>query len=103
MDLVTDCCRIRRFQHGDLEVLVKYANENGFGVIIDTSQPWPQGPVVWWGQAVDVTKPVVEAFNAQSGVPAPATTGAAPKPGTTRPAGTAPVKPAPTKPAEPPK
>jgi outer membrane protein len=85
-------------------VLVKYANENGFGVIIDTSQPWPQGPVVWWGQAVDVTKPVVEAFNAQSGVPAPATTGAAPKPGTTRPAGTAPVKPAPTtKPTEPPK
>jgi outer membrane protein len=85
-------------------VLVKYANENGFGVIIDTSQPWPQGPVVWWGAAVDVTKPVVEAFNAQSGVPAPATTGGAAKPATTRPAGTAPTKPAPsTKPTEPPK
>jgi outer membrane protein len=84
-------------------VLVKYANENGFGVIIDTSQPWPQGPVVWWGAAVDVTKPVVEAFNAQSGVPAPATTGGAAKPAT-RPAGTAPAKPAPaSKPTEPPK
>ena len=65
-------------------VLVKYANENGFGVIIDTSQPWPQGPVVWWGEAVDVTKPVVEAYNAQSGVPAPAATGAATKPAAPR-------------------
>jgi outer membrane protein len=54
-------------------VLVKYAADNGFGVIIDTSQPWPQGPVVWWGEAVDVTKPIVDAYNAQSGVPAPTT------------------------------
>jgi len=66
-------------------VLVKYANENGFGVIIDTSQPWPQGPVVWWGEAVDVTKPVVEAYNSQSGVPAPAATAPAAKPAATRP------------------
>ena len=41
-------------------VLIKYASDNGFGVIIDTSQPWPQSPVVWWGEAVDVTKPVVD-------------------------------------------
>jgi len=61
-------------------VLIKYAADNGFGVIMDTSQPWPQSPVVWWGEAVDVTKPVVDLYNAQSGVPAPATTGAAPKP-----------------------
>jgi outer membrane protein len=53
-------------------VLVKYANENGFGVIVDTSQPWPQSPIVWWGDGLDVTKPVVDAYNAQSGVPAPA-------------------------------
>jgi outer membrane protein len=83
-------------------VLVKYANENGFGVIIDTSQPWPQSPVVWWGEGLDCTKAVVDAYNTQSGVPAPATTGAAPKPAATRPAGTTATKPATqAKPADP--
>jgi len=52
-------------------VIVKYATDNGFGMILDTSQPWPQGPVVWYGQAVDITQPVVEAYNVKSGVPAP--------------------------------
>lgn len=75
-------------------VIVKYSGENGFGVIIDTSQPWPQGPVVWYGQSVDITQPVVEAYNVQSGVPAP-------PPGTgARPAGAKPTTPA-TKPAAP--
>jgi len=60
-------------------VIVKYSGDNGFGVIIDTSQPWPQGPVVWYGQAVDITQPVVEAYNVQSGVAAPpAATGTKP-------------------------
>jgi outer membrane protein len=84
-------------------VLIKYAADNGFGMIMDTSQPWPQSPVVWWGEAVDVTKPVVDLYNAQSGVPAPATTGAAPKPTGAKAPGTA-TKPATTtKPADPPK
>ena len=81
-------------------VLIKYAADNGFGVIMDTSQPWPQSPVVWWGEAVDVTKPVVDLYNAQSGVPAPATSSAPPKPAGTRPAVT-PTKPAATKPDQP--
>jgi outer membrane protein len=85
-------------------VIVKYASDNGFGVIIDTSQPWPQGPVVWYGQAVDITQPVVEAYNIKSGVPAPPPTSAgASKPaGATRPAttpATKPVTPPATKPA----
>lgn len=80
-------------------LLVKYAGDNGFGVIMDTSNPWPNGPVLWAGPSVDITKPVVDAYNAQSGVPAPAAT--TPKPTTTKPAGTV-TKPA-TKPAEPPK
>jgi len=86
-------------------VLIKYASDNGFGVIIDTSQPWPQSPVVWWGEAVDVTKPVVDVYNAQSGVaPPPASSGAAPKAAPSKPAGTT-AKPTtpPVKPAEPPK
>ena len=81
-------------------VLIKYAADNGFGVIMDTSQPWPQSPVVWWGEAVDVTKPVVDLYNAQSGVPAPASSGAAPKPAGTKPAVTS-TKPATTKPDQP--
>jgi outer membrane protein len=65
-------------------LVVKYASENGYGMILDTSQQWPRGPVIWYGPAVDITQPIVEAYNAQSGVPAPAAGGA----------GTKPVKPA---------
>lgn len=79
-------------------VIVKYASENGFGVIIDTSQPWPQGPVVWYGQSVDITEPVVLAYNQVSGVPAPAGGGAPAKPASTlRPGAPTPSKPATTK------
>jgi len=83
-------------------VLIKYANDNGFGVIMDTSQPWPQSPVVWWRDVVDVTKPVVDVYNAQSGVPAPASTTAAPRPAANKPLTTAP-KSAPVKPSDQPK
>jgi outer membrane protein len=60
-------------------LLVKYAADQGFGVIIDTSNPWPNGPVLWAGPAVDITRPIVELYNAQSGVAAPA-----PRPAGTR-------------------
>jgi outer membrane protein len=85
-------------------VLIKYATDNGFGMIVDTSQPWPQSPVVWWGESVDVTKPVVDVYNSQSGVAPPPSTGAAKPAGAARPAGTG-TKPTtpPVKPAEPPK
>jgi outer membrane protein len=53
-------------------ILVKYAADNGYGLIMDTSKPWPDGPVVWAGQTVDITKGVIDAYNAQSGVAAPA-------------------------------
>ncbi len=82
-------------------MLVKYAAENGFGVIIDTSQPWPNGPVLWSGPAVDITRPIVELYNAQSGVPAPARPAGAKPAGTTRPATTTPTKPATTAPKAP--
>jgi outer membrane protein len=52
-------------------VIVKYAGDNGYGMIIDTSNPWPNGPVLWSGAAVDITKPVVDTYNTQSGVAAP--------------------------------
>jgi len=84
-------------------LIVKYAQENGFGVIVDTSKVWPQSPVLWWAEKVDITKPIVDAYNVQSGVPAPPPAGTA-KPATTKPApGAGAAKPPAQKPAEPPK
>lgn len=76
-------------------VIVKYATENGYGMIIDTSQnnQWPQGPILWHGPALDITKPVVDAYNAQSGIapPPPRSGGTTPAPGTGKPAVTKPA------------
>jgi outer membrane protein len=52
-------------------VMVKYAADNGFGLLLDTTKQWPDGQVIWAGQTVDITRAVVDAYNAQSGVPAP--------------------------------
>lgn len=89
-------------------MIVKYAGDNGYGIIIDTSQQWPRGPVIWYGQAVDITQPIVEAYNVQSGVPAPAAGSAAAKPvkpgspGATKPATSPAAKPATPPPTKPP-
>jgi outer membrane protein len=83
-------------------MIVKYSEDNGFGIIVDTSKPWPQSNVLWWGQAIDITKAVVDAYNVQSGVAAPPAAGA----GTTTPKAApkaTPAKPATPKPTEPPK
>jgi len=82
--------------------IVKYAQENSLGMIVDVSNPWPQSPVLWADGGVDITKNVVDVYNAQSGVPAPAA-GAAPKSAGTKPAGTTTPKPTTPKPTEPPK
>jgi outer membrane protein len=79
-------------------MLVKYAGDNGFGVIMDTSNPWPNGPVLWAGPAVDITKPVVDNYNAQSGVPAPAPGAATKRPAGSASGATKPAAPAATKP-----
>jgi outer membrane protein len=65
-------------------MIVKYAQENGFGMIIDTSKPWPQSPVLIAGEGLDITKPVVDIYNAQSGVPAPSASGPASRPAAPR-------------------
>jgi Skp family chaperone for outer membrane proteins len=52
-------------------VMVKYAADNGFGLLLDTTKQWPDGQVIWAGQTVDITRAVVDSYNAQSGVPAP--------------------------------
>lgn len=70
-------------------MIVQYAKENGFGMIVDTSKPWPQSPILVAGEGVDITKQVVDLYNAQSGVPAPTASGAS-KPAPRSPASTTP-------------
>ena len=53
-------------------VIDRFAKDNQFSLLIDVSQPWPQGQVLWFGSNADVTKQVVDLYNAQSGVAAPA-------------------------------
>jgi len=74
-----------------MEVLDKYAKDNGYTMILDVSNP--QSPVLWAGASSDVTKAIVDAYNTQSGVAAPPTTS---RPSASaKPAGTG-VKPAAT-------
>jgi outer membrane protein len=63
-------------------VIQKYVTDNGYGLLLDTSQAWPRGNVIVSGPSMDITQAVVEAYNTMSGVAAPA-------------AGTTPAKPAP--------
>jgi outer membrane protein len=79
--------------------IVKYAQDNGFQLIVDTSNQWPQSQVLWSGEGVDITKAIVDAYNVSSGVPAPAPSAKAPA---TKPASTTP-KPAAPAPTTPPK
>jgi len=89
-------------------VIEKYVKANGYGLLLDSSGQWPQGPIVMTSAQMDITKAIVDAYNAQSGV-APPTSAARPSgPATTKPAGTMPgaassptTKPAtPTKPQQ---
>jgi outer membrane protein len=61
-----------------VEILDKYAKENNFTLILDVSGQ--TSPVLWAASSVDITKPVVEAYNVKSGVAAPAKPAAAAKP-----------------------
>jgi outer membrane protein len=83
-------------------VIVKHAQEGGFAMIVDTSNPWPQSPILWYGEGGDITRAVVDLYNTQSGVPAPAGAGApAPaKPASARPTTPKPAAPKPTTPPQ---
>ena len=53
-----------------VRVLDKYAKEHDYSVVLDVSGQ--ASPVLWAAASVDITKAVIDAYNAQSGVPAPA-------------------------------
>jgi Skp family chaperone for outer membrane proteins len=81
-----------------LEILDKYAKQNGYSIILDVSSQ--TSPVLWAAATTDVTKDIVTAYNAQSGVPAPPPNAPGAKPtASSRPAHTLPAapKPAPKK------
>ena len=77
-----------------MNVLEAYATNNGYSVVLDVSQG--NSHVLWAAATSNITKPVVDAYNAQSGVAAP------PRPAGAPAAGGAPAKPAAKPPATPP-
>jgi len=70
-------------------VIDKYAKSNGYGLLFDSSNPWPQGPLLWATAGVDLTKAVVDAYNSQSTVAPPARPAGAPGATTGKPMGAA--------------
>jgi outer membrane protein len=82
-------------------VLDTYATQNKYTLIIDVSQQ--QTPVLWATGTPDISKAVVDAYNAKSGVPAQPAAGTptAPRPSTTTPhTGTGTTHPSTTKPPQ---
>src|SRR6266511_2124107 len=82
-----------------IQVLDNYAKEHEFSVVLDVSGQ--ASPVLWAAASVDITKPVIDAYNAHSGVPAPAKSASAAPSGAAPAASAAPAKPAAAAPAAP--
>lgn len=54
------------------EVLLAYAKDQGFTMVIDATEQQQQPPVVLYASpSSDITKAIVDAYNTKSGVPAP--------------------------------
>ncbi len=60
------------------DVLSSYAQQQGYTLVLDASQQ--QNPVLYAVASVNITKPVLDAYNLKSGVPAPPPTPAAEAP-----------------------
>ncbi|HXZ27870.1 MAG TPA: OmpH family outer membrane protein [Terriglobales bacterium] len=81
---------INRIGEKMYKVLSTYAENNGYAVIFDISNPQTSA-VLWAGPTVDVSKAILDAYNAQSGVAAP------PKAPPSAPSATKPTTPPPTR------
>ena len=77
------------------EVLVTYAQQQGFTLVVDASENQQQSPLVLYASpSTDITRVVIDAYNVKSGVPAPPAqpaTPAAPKPAAKAPAAHSPA------------
>jgi outer membrane protein len=51
------------------DVLSSYSQQQGFTLVLDVSQQ--QNPVLYASESTNITKPVIDAYNLKSGVPAP--------------------------------
>ncbi len=63
------------------QTMTSYAQQQGYTVVLDASEQ--ENPVLYAVDSVNITKPVLEAYNQKSGIPAPAPTAEAPAPHTT--------------------
>ena len=61
-----------------LDVMEKYAKENGYAMVLDVSNP--QSPVLYASSATNITKQLIDAYNTASPVAAPAAKPAAHNP-----------------------
>jgi outer membrane protein len=77
------------------DVLSSYSQQQGFTLVLDISQQ--QNPVLYASDSTIITKPVIDAYNVKSGVPAPPPGSATAPPAAPAPR-TAPAKPAGTTP-----
>lgn len=86
------------------DVIDKYAKQNGYAMILDASTQ--QSPILWATAQTNISKDIVDAYNAQSGVAAPAAPAgsnavpSAPRPQTPRPPTSTPKSAAPTTPKQ---
>jgi outer membrane protein len=54
-----------------MDVVDKYAKQHGYSLIVDANSDQP-GPVLWASDQVNISRAILDAYNQQSGVPAPA-------------------------------
>jgi outer membrane protein len=71
-------------------VMTQYAQQNGYTLVLDagSQQQQQQSPILWAAESTNISEAVLQAYNKQSGVPAPPAGAAVPRPAatTTRPA-----------------
>jgi outer membrane protein len=70
-------------------VMTQYAQQNGYTLVLDagSQQQQQQSPILWAAESTNISEAVLQAYNKQSGVPAPPAGAAVPRPAanTTRP------------------
>jgi outer membrane protein len=65
---------------------VKYAQDHGFTMVVNSGVQNGQSQFLWWQPATDISQAVVNSYNTSSGVAAPAPSGPAPQRPAARPA-----------------
>jgi Skp family chaperone for outer membrane proteins len=45
-------------------IIVKFAEVHGYGVLLDSSKAWPESNLLWSATSADVTKAIIEAYDA---------------------------------------